>query len=221
MRILLVEDDILLGESLRNGLTQEGYAVDWMKNGKEASASFNMVDYEAILLDLMLPDANGLDLLTELRKSGKLVPVLIMTARDAIDDRIKGLDFGADDYLVKPFDVDELFARLRSLIRRSKDRAELELVYQDIILNPGTHMVTRHGEPQQLSAKEFMVLRVLLENLGRFISKAKLAEAIYGWDSEVESNTVEVYISSLRKKLGKDLIVMMRNIGYRINKADK
>ncbi|TQV78172.1 response regulator [Exilibacterium tricleocarpae] len=216
MRLLLIEDDNLLGESVMKGLRQEGYAVDWVKSAKEARATLFVTEYKAILLDLVLPDAFGLDLLEELRGTGNKTPILVVTARDAISDRVKGLDRGADDYIIKPFDIEELFARLRSLERRLGDRAASVLTFADISLDPASHQVMKDGVSIELPQKEFMILQLLMENSGRFVSKTKIVESIYSWDEEVGSNTVEVYISALRKKFGKDKIKMLRNIGYRL-----
>jgi len=171
-----------------------------------------------VVLDLVLPDAYGLDLLAWLRSKRNNTPVLITTARDAISDRIRGLDSGADDYLIKPFEIEELYARLRSLVRRLNDRADTVLILGDISLDPASHQVLRDGVQLDLSPKEFMLLKLLMENAGKFLTKSRIIESIYNWDDEIKSNTAEVYISTLRKKIGKERIRMMRNIGYRMEK---
>lgn len=218
MRILLVEDDTLMGDGVKAGIAQDGYAVDWVQDGKSALAAIEAERYDLVLLDLGLPRMSGLELLTHLRSRGNAVPVLILTARDRVADRVAGLDAGADDYLVKPFDLEELGARVRALARRQAGRAEPEIRYGDIVLDPAGHTVTRGGKPVELSPREFAVLRELLQNTGTVLSKARLEQSLYGWDQEVESNAVEVHIHHLRRKLGSKLIRTLRGIGYTVEK---
>ncbi len=216
MRLLLAEDDKHLGESLRAALELDGYAVDWLRRGDEASAAVSTTDYDALIVDIGLPGQSGLDIVRELRGHGLTVPVLLLTARDAVADRVRGLDSGADDYLSKPFDMDELFARLRSLLRRSAGIAGPALQAGPLALNPQHRTATYRGQPLVLSAKELDVLEILLRNRRRFVSKARLEQGLYNWDDEVESNTVEVYISRLRKQLGGSSIETLRGVGYRL-----
>lgn len=218
MRILLVEDDPLLGDGVRAGVAQEGYAVDWVQDGKSALAALEAERYDLVLLDLGLPRMSGLDVLAALRSRGNGVPVLILTARDRVADRVAGLDAGADDYLVKPFDLDELAARVRALARRQAGRAEPVIRHGDIVLDPAAHSVTLGGKPVELSPREFGVLRELLQNAGTVLSKARLEQSLYGWDQELGSNAVEVHIHHLRRKLGTHLIKTLRGIGYTVEK---
>lgn len=218
MRILLVEDDPLLGDGVRAGVAQEGYAVDWVQDGKSALAALEAERYDLVLLDLGLPRMSGLDVLAALRSRGNGVPVLILTARDRVADRVAGLDAGADDYLVKPFDLDELAARVRALARRQAGRAEPVIRHGDIVLDPAAHSVTLDGKPVELSPREFGVLRELLQNAGTVLSKARLEQSLYGWDQELGSNAVEVHIHHLRRKLGTHLIKTLRGIGYTVEK---
>ncbi len=217
MRLLLAEDDPHLGESLRAALELDGYAVDWLRRGDEAAAAVETADFDALILDIGLPGLSGLDLVRELRGRGVTVPVLLLTARDAVADRVQGLDSGADDYLPKPFDMDELFARLRSLLRRSAGQAAPALQAGALALHPQDHTATLDGQPLPLSAKEFAVLEMLARSRGRFVSRARLEEGLYSWDAEVGSNTVEVYISRLRKRLGSAAIETLRGVGYRLS----
>ena len=216
MRLLLVEDDRMIGASVQSGLRQEGYSVDWARDGAAAELAIANGVYELILLDLGLPRKTGLDLLAALRRNGSVLPVLVITARDSIADRVKGLDAGADDYLVKPFDLDELSARIRALLRRQAGRASPLIEHGPLSLNPATHEVFLDGSPVNLSGREFALLLALLEHPGVPLSRAQLEERIYGWDEEVESNTVEVYINSLRRKLGVEWIRNVRGVGYRV-----
>ncbi len=218
MRLLLVEDDQLLGDGLRAGLAQQGYTVDWLSDGESAEAALKSEHYELVVLDINLPRRSGLEVLASLRKRGDGVPVLLLTARDTVEDRIRGLDSGADDYLVKPFDLDELNARLRALARRHSGRASAEIRHGELVVDPAGHSVTLAGKSVTLSPREFAVLQMLLENSGKVLSRARLEEGLYSWDSEVESNAVEVYIHHLRKKLGSELIRTIRGIGYIIDK---
>ena len=219
MRLLLVEDDALLGDGLRAGLTQDGYSVDWLRDGASAEAALRSGNYDLAVLDINLPGRNGLQLLKGLRGSGSALPVLLLTARDTVADRVAGLDSGADDYLIKPFDLDELLARLRALLRRRGGRATPELRHGDLLVDPAAHTVTLAGEPVEISPREFAVLQLLLENRGKVLSRSRLEEGLYSWESEVESNAVEVYVHHLRKKLGQSLIRTVRGVGYVIDKS--
>lgn len=218
MRILLVEDDTMIGKSVQLGLKRENYAVDWVRDGVAAELSLANDTYELLLLDLGLPRKSGLEILRNLRAKKNAMPVLILTARDAVADRVKGLDAGADDYLVKPFDLDELGARIRALVRRQSGRAEPVIEHGILQLNPVTHEVRLDGKLVNLSAREYALLLALMERPGVPLSRAQLEESIYGWGEEVESNTVEVYIHALRRKLGQGLIVNVRGVGYLIPK---
>lgn len=221
MRILLVEDDPLLGDGIRTGLTQAGYAVDWVRDGVEAQLALKTETYAGVVLDLGLPRRSGLEVLAELRARGLTVPVLILTARDTTADKVKGLDAGADDYLIKPFELDELLARLRALLRRSFGRTQPVLRWGEVTLDPASHTVSRAGVRVELSPREFSVLQQLLEQQGRVLSKAQLEEGLYAWDSEgVESNAIEVYVHHLRKKLGAELIVTLRGVGYLVPRRE-
>ena len=214
MRLLLVEDDAMIGESVVKGLRHDGFAVDWVKDGDAAEHSLGAEDFDLMLLDLGLPRKGGLDVLRALRAAGNPIPVLILTARDAVPDRITGLNAGADDYLVKPFDLDELVARIHAILRRRSGRAKPVIRHGSLVLNPISHEVSFEGRPLSLSAREFALLQALLERPGAVLSVARLQERIYGWDEEVGSNTVEVFIHALRKKLGPDFIKNVRGVGY-------
>ncbi len=214
MRLLLVEDDAMLGATVRRGLQQQGHAVDWVRDGAEAELAATSEPYDVVLLDLGLPGKGGLEVLRALRRRGLGVPVLIVTAQDAVPDRVAGLDAGADDYLVKPFALDELTARLRALQRRRAGRAEPVLAVGPLELDPGAHEVRLDGVPVPLSPKEFALLAALLEHPGRPVSRARLEEALYGWGEQVESNAVEVHVHALRRKLGPDWIKTLRGVGY-------
>ena len=216
MRLLLVEDDPMIGASVRDGLRQEGHGVDWVRDGAAAELAIANDVYELVLLDLGLPRKSGLDLLASLRRKGLGLPVLVITARDSVADRVRGLDAGADDYLVKPFDLDELSARIRALMRRQAGRASPLIEHGELTLNPATHEVTLRGSPINLSRREFALLHALLEQPGVPLSRARLEERLYGWDEEVESNTVEVYIHSTRRKLGAEWIRNVRGVGYMV-----
>ena len=219
MKILLVEDDRLLGDGIRAGLLQAGFAVDWAQDGRTAELALSGEAYDAVVLDLGLPRLSGMEVLARARAARNAVPVLILTARDTVPDRIAGLDAGADDYLVKPFDLGELQARLRALIRRSGQQSEPVLSHGELRLDPAARSVTREGRPVELSAREFAVLHALLLNAGRVLSKAQLEEKLYGWGEEIESNAVEVFVHHLRRKLAPDLIRTVRGVGYMIPKA--
>ena len=214
MRLLLVEDDPMIGNSVQSGLKQDGYSVDWVRDGVAADLAMANGVYELLLLDLGLPHKSGLDLLTGLRKKGASLPVLVITARDSVADRVKGLDAGADDYLVKPFDLTELSARIRALMRRQAGRSSPVIEHGPLSLNPATHEVTLDGASVSLSAREFALLHAFLEQPGVPLSRTQLEERLYGWDEEIESNVVEVYIHSLRRKLGAEWIRNVRGVGY-------
>ena len=219
MRLLLVEDNESIGKGLYSGLSQAGYAVDWVKDGDTAVSALKNEDYDIAVLDLGLPRRSGLEVLADIREGGKELPVLILTARDTVNDRILGLDHGADDYMIKPFDLDELYARLRALIRRSGGRANPVLNHKDILLDPASHTVTKAGARVDLPPRAFEVLHTLMENQGRVMSRNRLEEAMYSWKDEIESNAVEVHIHHIRKKLGNDLIRTIRGVGYIMDKA--
>ena len=221
MRILLVEDDPMIGKTLQAALAQDGYTVDWVKDGAAARLALDTADgaYALVLLDLGLPRKSGLDLLKELRRAGNRVRVLVVTARDAIADRVAGLDAGADDYLTKPFSLDELAARMRALLRRDIAREGNILRHRDIALDTATHTVTHDGQTVDLSAREFALLAALLERPGAALSRAQLEERLYRWGDEVESNAIEVHVHNLRKKLGADAIRTIRGVGYVIAKS--
>lgn len=220
MRILLIEDDVMIGESLCKALRTSGMAVDWIDNGRLAEASWKSADYDLMLLDLGLPGKSGLEILRQLRQEGNPMPVLVLTARDAVADRVKGLDTGADDYLIKPFDLDELEARIRALTRRHAGRRGAEIRVGSLILNPATHEVKIDNRQVMLSAREFALLLTLAERPGVILSRSQLEEKLYGWGEEIGSNAVEVYIHALRKKLGTDVIKNVRGVGYTVPKDD-
>ncbi len=219
MRILLVEDDELLGDGLRTGLVQYGYAADWLKDGLSADQALKTESFDLVVLDLGLPKMSGITVLQNLRARGQTMPVLILTARESIEDRVKGLDSGADDYLTKPFDLDELCARLRALQRRFSSRAEPLIVHENITLDPAAHSVTLNGELINVSRREFALLHKLLENAGRVLSREHLTQSLYGWGEDVDSNALEVHIHNLRKKFGQEFIHTIRGIGYMIDKS--
>jgi len=218
MRLLLVEDDLLLGNGVQIVLQQAGYAVDWFTDGESVNHVLNIETFDGVILDLNLPRKSGLEILQQLRASGQTLPVLILTAKDTLQDKIQGLDVGADDYMIKPFELDELLARLRALLRRSKGRATTYLEYKQLRLDPVSLSVTLNDDLIPISNKEFAILQTLLENIGHIISRNSLEESIYAWDSMVESNAIEVHIHHLRRKLGKNLIKTIRGMGYMIPK---
>lgn len=219
MRVLLVEDDALLGDGIRAGLKQAGFAVDWVQDGRAGQRALEAEEYALMVLDLGLPKLSGMELLHWLRGRGSKLPVLILTARDMVADRVSGLNAGADDYLVKPFDLDELIARLRALLRRSSGQVMPILHHGDIELDPAAHQVRKNGLAIELSAREFALLHELLLHTGRVQSREQLEQRLYGWGEEVESNSVEVHVHHLRKKLGGDLIRTLRGVGYVIDKS--
>lgn len=216
VRLLLVEDDAMIGEAIRTGLRRDGFAVDWVKDGESADQVLRTEQFDLLILDLGLPRKDGLQVLKSLRTRHEQLPVLIITARDAVSDRVQGLDAGADDYLVKPFDLDELAARIRALLRRKSGRTVPEIEHRGVRLNPATHQVTHDGREIALSPREFALLQLLMERPGNILSRAQIEERLYGWGEEVESNAVEVHIHALRRKLGSDFIVNVRGVGYRV-----
>lgn len=220
MRILLVEDDELLGDGVRVGLTQYGYIVDWVKDGQSALSALLSETFDMVVLDLGLPKRSGIDVLRSVRAKNITTPVVILTARELVEDRVKGLDAGADDYLVKPFDLNELTARMRALQRRSTSRAETQIIYNNIVLDPASHSVTLDGEPVNISRREFALLQKLLENAGRVLSRERLTQSLYGWGDDIDSNALEVHIHNLRKKFGTDLIRTIRGVGYMVEKTE-
>jgi DNA-binding response OmpR family regulator len=219
MRVLLVEDDAMIGQGLETALRQQGSAVDWLRDGRAASAALGTTTFDVVLLDLGLPARDGVSVLRELRGRGDPTPVIILTARDEIADRVAGLDAGADDYVVKPFDLDELNARIRSVLRRVAGRGDPVVQNGDLRLDPATHAVEHKGTPVSLSAHEYAVLEALLQRPGAVLSRAQLEERLYGWDDPIGSNAVEVYIHALRRKLGSEAIRTLRGVGYFVPKA--
>jgi two-component system OmpR family response regulator/two-component system response regulator QseB len=218
MRILLVEDDALLGDGIRGGLRQLGFQVDWVRDGHAAETELRAQPYAAAVLDLGLPRKNGLEVLASVRAHGVTLPVLVLTSRDAVPDRIRGLDAGADDYVVKPVDLQELAARLRALVRRSHGRPTEVLRSEGVVLDPSGRTATLDGEPVALAAREFDLLHLLLLNAGRVLSREQIEEQLYSWGQEVESNAIEVHIHHLRRKLRPDLIKTIRGVGYLIER---
>ncbi len=218
MRLLLVEDDRSLGAGILSGLRHSGYAVDWVHDGETAESALQSEKYDLMILDLGLPRRSGLEVLDRLRKRADDLPVLILTAADSIGSRIDGLDRGADDYMVKPFDLDELNARIRALSRRHGGRRNPVIAHGDIEVNPAAHTVTKQGKVVDIAPREFAILQTLLENAGRVMSRSRLEETLYSWKEEIESNAVEVHVHHLRKKLGAELIRTIRGVGYIVDK---
>jgi len=218
MRILLAEDDPLLGDGLRAGLRQRGFQADWVRSGDVAEQELRAEPYEAAVLDLGLPGKDGMDVLAAIRRAGIKLPVLVLTARDAVPDRIRGLDSGADDYVVKPIDLDELAARLRALVRRAHGQAQECLAAQDVVLDPAARTVTKAGALVALSGREFDLLQTFLLNAGRVLTRDQLEQHLYSWGQEVDSNAVEVHVHNLRRKLGATLIHTVRGVGYMLSK---
>lgn len=219
MRILLAEDDALLGDGLRAGLRQRGFQVDWVRSGDVAERELRAQPYEAAVLDLGLPQMDGMEVLAAVRRAGICMPVLVLTARDAIPDRIRGLDAGADDYVIKPVDLDELAARLRALVRRAHGKSQENLGVHDVVLDAAARIVHKAGVAVTLSGREFDLLHIFLLNAGRVLSREQLEQHLYSWGQEVESNAVEVHIHNLRRKLGTSLIQTVRGVGYILPKA--
>jgi two-component system response regulator QseB len=209
----------MIGEAIRTGLKRDGFVVDWVHDGESADKALPHGGYDLLLLDLGLPRKGGLPLLRQLRARDAALPVLIITARDAVSDRVAGLDAGADDYLVKPFDLDELAARIRALLRRKAGRLSPQIQHLGVTLDPATHRVTRDERDVPLSPKEFALLMLLMERPGTILSRTQLEERLYGWGEEVESNAIEVHIHGLRRKLGADFILNVRGVGYRVRPA--
>ena len=218
MRVLLVEDDRMIAQGLQTALRQDGYAVDGMSDGRSAAEALRTARFDVVLLDLGLPERDGIEVLRELRRRGDSTPVIIVTARDDVQSRVAGLDAGADDYIIKPFDLDEVSARMRSVLRRAAGRGDPCISHRGISLNPVTHGVERDGVPVVLSAHEFSVLEALLQRPGAVLSRAQLEDRLYGWGDQIESNAVEVYVHGLRRKLGSDSIRTLRGVVYFIPK---
>ena len=218
MRVLVVEDDRMIAKGLHTALKQDGYAVDGVSDGRSAAEALRSSRFDVVLLDLGLPERDGLEVLRELRSRGDATPVIIVTARDDVHNRIQGLDAGADDYIVKPFDLDEVAARMRSVLRRAAGRGDPCIRHRGITLDPVSHAVERDGEPVVLSAHEFAVLEALLQRPGTVLSRAQLEDRLYGWSEGIESNAIEVYVHGLRRKLGSDAIRTLRGVGYFVPK---
>lgn len=218
MRVLLVEDDAILGDGIKSGLAQAGFGVDWAQTCNQGRMALTTNNYEALVLDLGLPDESGLNLLKELRSCDNSVPVLILTARDTLQDKLTGFSRGADDYLVKPFELDELIARIRALVRRFHGRPGTKICYESIEIDPEARTISLNGAPVDLPHREFTLLEILIENQGRVLTRSQLEQSLYGWNAEVESNAIEVHVHHLRKKLGFDLIKTVRGVGYMIVK---
>ena len=216
MRLLLVEDDVMIGESVLDALRGEGYAVDWVRDGAVADSALRTEQYDLVLLDLGLPKMDGIAVLKALRTRRETTPVLIATARDAVSARIAGLDAGADDYVLKPYDLEELLARIRALLRRAAGRAEPVYEHQGVSVTPVTREVLVQGRPVALSAREWAVLEALIARPGTVLSRQQLEDKLYGWGGEISSNAVEVYVHGLRKKLGAHLVLNVRGLGYMV-----
>src|SRR5688572_9744431 len=216
MRVLLIEDDPMIGRAVMAGLEEGGYTVDWVRDGLEAELALGHYPYDLALLDLGLPRVDGLEVLKNLRSSANSMPVVIITARDAVADRVAGLDRGADDYLVKPFDLDELLARARAVIRRKEGRPGSGMTCGALALDPAMRLVTFRGSPVELSPREFAVLEALMKESGAVVSREKLEDAVYGWEEGVGSNSIEVHLHHLRRKIAPELIRNVRGVGYRI-----
>jgi len=217
MRLLLVEDNQNLGKGIHAGLNQAGYAVDWVKDGETAQSVLNSEKYDIAVIDIGLPGKSGLEVLEELRSKGDNLPVLILTARDTVNDRVMGLDSGADDYMIKPFDLDELNARIRALLRRCVGRSTPIIRHGSVEMDPAAHTIKKSGEIVELSNRAYAILQTLLENAGRVMSRTRLEQSLYSWKDDIESNAVEVHIHHIRKKLGNDLIRTIRGVGYIID----
>lgn len=218
MRLLLVEDDPQLGDGLVVGLRQAGYTVDWTKDGSTANQALKTERYDLVLLDLGLPRLSGLEVLKQLRRRGESTPTIVLTARDTLEDKVSGLDLGADEYLIKPIALEELTARVRALLRRIGGRTSSVITVGDISLDTASHLVLRGNAPVELTQREFSLLQLLMENAGRAITRSTIIDTLYGWQEEPDSNALEVHVHNLRKKLGDDLIKTLRGIGYVIPK---
>jgi DNA-binding response OmpR family regulator len=214
VRVLLVEDDRMIGDSVRAALRQAGFAVDWVRDGAAAEASLATERFDVVLLDLGLPQRDGLDVLRAVRARGDRTPVIVLTARDALASRVAGLDAGADDYLLKPFELDELLARMRAVMRRHAGHAASAIQVQNVVLDAATRQVSRAGQPVALSAREFALLEALMARPGAILSRAQLEDRLYGWGDQIDSNAISVFIHQLRRKLGEDFIHTVRGVGY-------
>ena len=220
MRVLLVEDTVGLGEAVRDQIADDGHAVDWMQTLAFAEASVRTTAYDLVLLDLMLPDGHGFDFLRTLRATGITTPVIILTARDQVSDRIEGLNAGADDYLVKPFDLSELSARVAAVARRYRGNPSPIIQVGELMIDLGDHRISRNGLPVELTAREWALFEGFIQRPGMLLSRSQLEDRLYAFGAEIESNTIEVYVSRLRKKLGRDAIVTVRGMGYRLETHD-
>ena len=219
MRILLAEDDQILGDGIQAGLRNRGFQVDWVRDGQAAEYELRAEMYAAAVLDLGLPSKDGMDVLATIRKAGVTLPVLVLTARDEVEQRIRGLDIGADDYVVKPVDLGELGARLRALVRRAHGQPQESVIVQDVELNPAARTVSRNGQPVSLAAREFDMLYTLMLAAGRVLSRDQIEQHMYGSGQDVDSNTVVVYIHNLRRKIGDDFIETVRGVGYTVRRG--
>lgn len=219
MRVLLIEDDRMIGAALKQALKDTAYAVDWVMDGESGVAAFDSETYDVVLLDLGLPKSDGREVLKQIRTSGRKQPVIVVTARDALDDRIEGLDLGADDYLSKPFEIRELLARMRAVLRRQGAGASPILTNGELSLDPATHEASRGNSAVILPAREFALLQALLSYPGKILSRAELERQIYGWNEEVESNAVEFLIHSIRRKIGSDAIRNVRGVGWMVDRS--
>ena len=217
-RVLLVEDDAMMGQAVKIALFQAGYTVDLADTAEDAEAALDTTPYDLVVLDINLPGKSGLELVSDLRRRRKDIPVLALTARNTTRQKVEGLNAGVDDYLVKPFDLEELLARLQALLRRSNGRSEPHIENGAITLDPTARTVQKNGKPVDLSAREFAILAILMENLGKVMNKQEIEDKLYGWDIAIESNAVEVHISHLRKKLGEHMIKTIRGLGYIVEK---
>lgn len=220
MRILLAEDDALLGDGIRKSLAHLGFTVDWLRSGRAAETALGTEEYAAIVLDIGLPERDGLAILQSARARGVHTPILMLTARDTTPDKLKGFSLGADDYVIKPVDMEELAARLHALIRRAGGRASPRIQVGAVEIDPDTRQAWKADQPVELSAKEFAVLEMLMQNAGRVLTRAQLEQSLYGWSDGADSNTIEVFIHHLRKKLGSDFIQTLRGIGYTVRRQE-
>jgi two-component system response regulator QseB len=220
MRLLLVEDDEMIAETVLDSMRREGYAIDWAQDGRAAELSLANDVYDLVLLDLGLPGKDGIQLLRSYRRHGGGAPVIMLTARDAVNDRVRGLDAGADDYLIKPFDLDELAARARALLRRRTGQKQPIYAHGGLTLDPAAHEVTKAGVPLTLVPREFALLQALIEEPTRVFTRAELEDKLYGWGEEVGSNTIEVHVHSLRRKIGAEQVVTVRGVGYRLKRVE-
>jgi len=220
MRLLLVEDDEMLGKAVKAGLKQDGYTVDWLTDGESALQALESDDFDVIVLDIGLPGLSGIEVLQRIRQKKNAIPVMILTAYDTVSDRISGLDAGADDYLIKPFDLDELLARLRAITRRSSGHTQSHIEVGQIRLDTAAHRVMVDGKEISISNKEYQLLGYLMNHSGKVIPRDRLESILYGWEGGVESNSLEVYIHNLRKKLGAEYITTVRGVGYRLENIE-